>query len=185
MTGTARTTRTTRLFHFSDDGSFELFEPRPVRTPAKRVPGREWLNGPLVWAIDEWHQPMYLFPRECPRILFWALGSTTDEDRRRYLDSNARIIAHIEKRWLPALERAVLWRYEFSPKSFESLDDAGMWVSRTRVAPLAKAEFGDLPARLAEQGVELRVLDTLTSLRGMWDTSLHASGIRLRNAQGW
>ncbi len=25
----------------------------------------------------------------------------------------------------------------------------------------------------------------LTPLRGIWDTSLHASGIRLRNAQDW
>lgn len=25
----------------------------------------------------------------------------------------------------------------------------------------------------------------LTTLRGIWDTSLHASGVRLRNAQDW
>jgi hypothetical protein len=38
---------------------------------------------------------------------------------------------------------------------------------------------------LRSSGVELRVLDRLTPLRGVWDSSLHASGIRLRNAQGW
>jgi hypothetical protein len=33
--------------------------------------------------------------------------------------------------------------------------------------------------------VELRVMESLLPLRGVWDSSLHASGIRLRNARGW
>jgi len=41
----------------SDDPAIGYFEPRPVRIPSTRPEGREWLNGPLVWAIDEWHQP--------------------------------------------------------------------------------------------------------------------------------
>jgi hypothetical protein len=41
-----------RLFHFSDDPAIAIFTPRPVRVPAQRAPGREWLNGTLVWAID-------------------------------------------------------------------------------------------------------------------------------------
>ena len=28
-------------------------------------------------------------------------------------------------------------------------------------------------------------MHSLTTLRGIWDTSLHASGVRLRNAQDW
>jgi hypothetical protein len=43
----------------------------------------DWLNGPLVWAIDAWHQPMYLFPRDCPRILYWPLATTNAADRIR------------------------------------------------------------------------------------------------------
>lgn len=58
-----------RLFHFSEEPDIGHFEPRPVRTPAARRAGQEWLNGPLVWAIDEDHQRLYLFPRECPRIV--------------------------------------------------------------------------------------------------------------------
>jgi hypothetical protein len=82
-----------RLFHFSDDPAITIFEPRPVRVASKRPPGREWLNGPLVWAIDEWHQPMYLFPRDCPRILIWPTERTTAEDRRRYWGAgSARMI---------------------------------------------------------------------------------------------
>ena len=55
-----------RLFHFSDDPGIVAFEPRPVRIPSARAPGREWLNGPLVWAIGADHDFMYLFPRDCP-----------------------------------------------------------------------------------------------------------------------
>jgi hypothetical protein len=47
-----------RLFHFSDDPTIEIFTPRPVLVASKRPPGREWLNDPLAWAIDAWHQPM-------------------------------------------------------------------------------------------------------------------------------
>ena len=65
-----------RLFHFSDDPAIARFEPRAVLVPSPRAPGREWLNGPLVWAIDEPHQPMYLFPRDCPRILLWPRPET-------------------------------------------------------------------------------------------------------------
>lgn len=52
-----------RLFHFGERSDIEIFVPRPVTIPAKRAEGMDWLNGPLVWAIDDWHQPMYLFPR--------------------------------------------------------------------------------------------------------------------------
>jgi len=175
-----------RLFHFSDDDAIALFEPRPVRIPSPRPPGREWLNGPLVWAIDEWHQPLYLFPRDCPRILLWRLPRSTAADVDRYFGrSGARMLAYLEAGWLPQLERGSLNRYELPAASFESLDDAGMWVSRTAVQPLARTVFADLPAALAADGVELRVLATLTGLRDVWQTSLHASGIRLRNAKGW
>jgi hypothetical protein len=45
--------------------------------------------------------------------------------------------------------------------------------------------LGDLPAALRAEDVELRVMERLTPLRDVWSTSLHASGIRLRNAQDW
>ena len=53
-----------RLFHFSDDPAIGLFTPRPVRVAVARPSGQAWLNGPLVWSIDEAHQILYLFPRE-------------------------------------------------------------------------------------------------------------------------
>lgn len=173
-----------RLFHFSDDPGIARFEPRPVRVPSARPPGREWLNGALVWAIEEARQAMYLFPRDCPRILVWPLATTTVEDRLAWLGEGSAA-AYVEARWLAALSAARIYRYDLPTESFEDLDDAGMWVSRAPVAPLGMEELSDLPRVLRGLGVDLRVVESLTPLRGLWDTSLHASGIRLRNAVGW
>jgi hypothetical protein len=175
-----------RLFHFSDDATIEVFTPRAVRVPSERPAGREWLNGPLVWAIDEARQPMYLFPRDCPRILLWPLPSSNPADIEQWwAGSGARIIAYVEQAWLERLGCAVVHRYELPAAGFESLDDAGMWVARTPVRPIKATALSDLPAELMAQGVELRVVDSLVPLKGAWATTLHASGIRLRNAKGW
>jgi hypothetical protein len=178
--------RDMRLFHFSDDPAIALFKPRPVRVSSTRAPGREWLNGPLVWAIDERRQAMYLFPRECPRILLWTLPSTCEEDREQYWGaSDALMIAYVETAWLDRVKSAQLHRYELSPDSFEDLGDAGMWVSRTAVPPKTVTVVRDLPRELEMQGVALRPVESLVPLKNVWSTSLHASGIRLRNAKGW
>lgn len=175
-----------RLFHFSDDGDIARFVPRPVRVPAVRPPGRDWLNGPLVWAIDEARQPLYLFPRDCPRILLYPTPTTTPEDLALWWgERTCRMIAHIEWVWFERFRTARLYRYELPVNAFEDLNDTGMWVARREVEPFGVEILDDLPAALAEQGVELRLMERLVALRDVWDTSLHASGIRLRNAAGW
>jgi hypothetical protein len=175
-----------RLFHFSDDPSITLFEPRPVRVPSDRGQGRDWLNGPLVWAIDEAFAPMYLFPRDCPRIVLLRKPDTTPTDLARWFGpSNAKVLAHIESAWLESVSRSVLYRYELPSDDFEALHDAGMWVSREPVRPMRVDKLSDLPAALRAAEVELRVMDDLTPLRSVWGSTLHASGIRLRNAKGW
>ncbi|MFI4976960.1 MAG: DUF6886 family protein [Caulobacterales bacterium] len=175
-----------RLFHFSDDPTIEVFTPRPVRTPAERPPGREWLNGPLVWAIEEDWQAMYLFPRDCPRILLRQTAATTDADRDHWWgDRASRWIAHMEWAWFERLRAATAYRYHLPVAPFENLGDAGMWVAREAVEPLGMDAITDLPAALAAQGAELRLMHSLVPLKDVWDHSFHASGIRLRNAQGW
>ena len=175
-----------RLFHFSDDPSIARFVPRPVTIPSARTGGRDWLNGPLVWAIDELHSPMYLFPRDCPRILVWPVETTTPEDRELCFGATgARIIAHVERAWWDRLSTATIHRYELPPETFTSLDDAGMHVSRDEVAPLGVEPMSDLRTALRAAGAELRVVESLTPLRDVWKSTLHASGIRLRNAKGW
>lgn len=173
-----------RLFHFSDDPHIARFAPRAVRVPAKRPAGREWLNGPLVWAIDETHQAMYLFPRDCPRILIWPTARTTEADRERWFAaSRYGRIAFIERCWLEQIATQSVYRYELPRESFEDLDDAGMWVSRHAVDPIRVDEVSALPRELNALGVELRAVEKLLALQDVFESSLHASGIRLRNAR--
>jgi hypothetical protein len=176
-----------RLYHFSEDPSIEAFEPRPVRVPSVRPEGMAWLNGPLVWAIDEAHQRLYLFPRDCPRILLWSTPATTAADRARWLDGSPDgcALAYIESRWLERFEAARLFRYELPAETFVDLGDAGMWVSRVGVTPRAVVEVRELGAALERSRVELRIVESLVPLQGAWHSTVHASGIRLRNAHGW
>jgi hypothetical protein len=175
-----------QLFHFSDRGDIARFDPRPVAVPAARKPGQEWLNGPLVWAIDDWHQPMYLFPRDCPRVILWPTAATTEQDRTAWLgDGGPRMVAYLERPWLERFRSARLIRYRLPPESFESLADAGMWVSRSGVIPLETVAIEDLPAALTEQDAELRIVDSFAAVRAALSSSLHVSGIRLRNSRTW
>ncbi|MFZ3590896.1 DUF6886 family protein [Bacillus sp. DJP31] len=65
------------LFHFSEDSSIRIFHPRPHPTHPN-LPN-------LVWAIDEDRSPMYLVPRDCPRIAYWPVHSTSLRRQRAFL----------------------------------------------------------------------------------------------------
>ncbi|MFN0146142.1 MAG: DUF6886 family protein [Dehalococcoidia bacterium] len=172
------------LYHFSEDPSITTFHPRAV--DGTRPPGREWLNAPLVWAIDAWHAPAYLFPRECPRILWWPLPTTAQADLDRYWERRGcRMVANIEWAWSTRLATTALYRYTFAADSFVSIEDHGVHVSREAVTPLNVERVPDLLAALREADIELRLLPSLLPLRHMWGTTLHVSGIRLRNAAHW
>ena len=69
--------------------------------------------------------------------------------------------------------------------AFENLDDAGMWISRAPATTIEVTRLDDLEYALQTQNVELRILESLIPLRDVWSSSLHASGIRLRNVEGW
>ena len=151
-----------RLYHFSDDPAIQIFEPRPVRVPAPRRAGMEWLNGPLVWAIDEAHSPLYLFPRECPRIVFWRKPDSPARDVERFLDPKSRMTAYVETGWTERIKDASLIRYVLPAETFVDLEDAGMHVTRGRVVPLSVERLDDLPRRLADRNVVLRHVVSLT-----------------------
>jgi hypothetical protein len=172
------------LYHFSDAEGIEVFTPRPPKVAVPRAAGSEWLNGPLVWAIDDFHQPMYLFPRDCPRVFAWPVETTTPPDREAFKAiTSCRMVAHIEQRWLDRLSRAVLHRYTLPAEAFEPLHDAGLHVARGAVMPLAVDRVDDIPRALENAGVELRVLPSLKTLQPLWSTSLHVGAIGLRKAR--
>jgi len=176
-----------QLYHFSDDASIGEFVPRPVRVPSVRTEGMDWLNGPLVWAIEDARQQLYLFPRDCPRIVLWRTARTSSEDRERWLPGidDDGCLAYIESHWSTRFASAVLYRYALPTEHFIDLHDAGMWVSRERVTPIDRLEVRDLGTALVNCRTTLRIVDSLLPLRDVWHSSVHASGIRLRNARGW
>lgn len=179
------------LFHFGDDPGIAVFVPRTLRVAVDRGPDRAWLNGPLVWATDSRHGLLYLSPRECPRIVIWPTDTTSPEDRDAWFGGRScRAIAFIEDDWRDRLRAAALYRYALPACGFEDIDDVGMWVSRRAVVPSGLDVPDDLPGALDDEAVELRSLPRLTPLRSIRQTTLHASGIRTRNAQdgepaGW
>ncbi len=168
-----------KLWHFSDDPDIAVFHPHVARTSAIR-------DQAYVWAIDQWHAPMYYLPRDCPRACFWAGERTTPLDRERWLHGGqARFVMAVEARWLERIREAVLYRYQMPPDTFAPLadaEDSGHYVSRQAVVPAAVQPMRDLLNTILGEGVELRVLDRLGPLwsRVHRDSTLHHSGTRVR-----
>lgn len=165
------------LYHFSEEDNIEIFHPR--KHPS--FPDRP----PMVWAIDDDRSPLYLFPRDCPRIGFWATPETNDDDREKFLHTTSadKIIA-IESGWLERLQRTRLYRYSFVSDHFTMMDEgAGYFISYETEQPLEITPVGSLLEALVKRGVELRMMPSLTPLADQLPkTTLHYSMIRMRNA---
>ena len=165
------------IYHYSEDPTISEFVPRPSR-----------LGAPLVWAIDAEHAPLYELPRDCPRVCFWPLPTSSAEDLARWWEPVAgnKVIA-IEAAWLDQVRAAMLYRYVFGlHQGFEPIHDHGVHVCAHPVQPLAVEPMGDLLACQMALGVELRICQSLVPLgRAIINTSLHFSLIRMRNAVGW
>jgi len=169
-------TRDLRLFHISDQPGIARFEPRPA-------PGTD---KPVVWAIDEYHVPNYLLPRDCPRVTFYADAESDPRDVETLLGpSGATHVVAVEACWLPRIRDARLIQYEFDPAAFEPLDPgAGYYVSRDAVAPIAETRIDDVLAALLECDVELRIMQSLWAIReAAIESSPQYSIIRMRNAR--
>ena len=156
------------LWHFSEDPSLTRFVPRDGK----------------VWAIDGPHSWLYWFPRDCPRACFWAAESTTDDDVECWLDGDRdRRVAVVETSWLERLRAVRLYAYRMPPEPFDVVEDDRFYIASTPVEAIEVVELGDLLARHAAAGNELRIAPTLNPL---WDrvieSTLDFSGIRLRNA---
>lgn len=165
------------LFHFSENPSIDVFRPH-------RAKGREH-EPPRVWAIDAEHAPLYWFPRDCPRITFWAGAGTTPADRERFLSlGGAARVQVTENAWLERMCSAKLYVYSFAPEPFVlHPEPGGFYVSDREVVPERCEGVGDLLERHAEAGIELRFTPSLWPLqRAVAGSSLEFSMVRLRNA---
>lgn len=167
------------LYHFSEDGSITEFRPRaPLAHPE---------NAPLVWAIDEHHSPLYYLPRDCPRVAFWPITSTSTSDAEQWMtDPAARMVICVEAAWLERIQTCQLWRYQFSPDGFVDCHDHGVHTSDQAVRPLGCHKVPDLLAAITTSDVELRICRSLVPVAvAIQRSTLHFSLIRMRNAAGW
>ena len=164
------------LWHFSEDPGLGVFEPL--------VPAAAPEEPPLVWAVDNRHAPMFWFPRDCPRGCIWASSTTSAKDRERFFGQTSATRVHVmEAAWLERLRECRLYGYRLPAAGFVPSDVGGYWVSAEEVTAEERIEVGDLLARHASPGIELRITP---SLWPFWNrvvgSTVEFSGIRLRNA---
>jgi hypothetical protein len=162
------------LWHISENPSIERFEPHVSATAAS--------SEPRVWAIDTRHQPLYWFPRDCPRGTFWATPDTTPADAE--LLGGARRVHVIEDGWLDRMRAASVFAYRLPEGTFSPDPEVGgYWLSREAVVPLELVKLGDLVARHEQAEITLR---TVPDVWPVWNrvvgSTLEYSGMRLRNA---
>jgi hypothetical protein len=132
------------LYHFSEDPTIETFRPHQAFGQEDKPP--------CVWAIDAEYAPLYWFPRDCPRITFWADDGTTEADKESFLSLGAAKRVHaIESLWLGRMRDCTLYAYHFGATSFKRYPEAcGYHVAYTEVAPLRCEPVGDLLERHVE-----------------------------------
>ncbi|HWB52668.1 MAG TPA: hypothetical protein VG722_00680 [Tepidisphaeraceae bacterium] len=161
------------LYHISEEGGIERFEPRPAT-------GHDY---PVVWAISEDRLRNYLLPRDCPRVTFFGGAKTSAEDVARFLGSSSAVVA-IEAGWLDRIRQTKLYCYHLPRETFHLVDRcAGYFHSKETVVPEGVEVIEDLLAAIVSRGVELRVMPSLWELHdAVVASTLSYSMIRMRNA---
>ena len=140
------------LWHYSEDPAIERFVPH--------VPATNPEQPPMVWTIDDVHAPLFWFPRDCPRITFWAddgsppdrLGATTRHPGARHRGGLARAGAERASSGCTGSR---------STGSSRGPTPTATGCRTTSTPPLDVAPVGDLFERHRERGIELRVLADL------------------------
>jgi hypothetical protein len=146
------------LLHYSEDPEISVFEPHVPRTnPTEQ---------PAVWALDPAHAPLYWFPRDCPRAAVWA---NDDEQRARLEERFATTASRVQwapRSWVDRIRDCPLYEYRFDPGPFVPWPDAeGQWIAQSPVSVVEVQPVGDLIARHARRGVDLRLVADLAPVR--------------------
>ncbi|WP_213453355.1 DUF6886 family protein [Rhizomonospora bruguierae] len=168
-----------QVLHFSEDPAITRFVPHVAATARQ--------SEAYVWAVDHTRAPDYWFPRECPRAMAWATGTSSAADQARIIGPGGGTRVHaIEYKWLAAMRTVRLFAYRLPADRFTPIGSPvpHAVVATEPVEPLGPPErVGDLFALHEQAGIQLRVLPTLWPL---WDavvrSTLGFSGIRLANA---
>ena len=169
-----------KLYHVSESPNINCFVPRAAPERSARA------GEHLVWAIGEKLLHNYLLPRDCPRVCFYPVPSSTPEDiAKLMLNSLAEHVVAIESNWFKKAHTTPVYLYELPPETFTLEDEgAAYYVSQDKVKPLSTQEIPIPIENLIERKVELRILPNLWPLRdAVVRSSLQYSCIRMRNAQ--
>jgi hypothetical protein len=164
------------LWHYSENPGLSHFRPR--------APATNRAAGPLVWAVDTRHAPMFWFPRDCPRGCIWPVSTTTAADREQFFgQSDASRIHVIEAAWLARMQQCRVYAYRLPAQNFRPHEVGGYWVSGEQVDAVERVAVDDLPGRHARAGIELRVIPSIWPFwRRVTDSTVEFSGSRLVNA---
>ncbi len=172
---------TLRLFHFSEEPDIQTFAPRIAKTnPDPDIP-------PYVWAIEERLAHNFYFPRDCPRVTYFAKEDTSEADIERFFgNTTAKYILAIESGWLERMRQTTIYSYELPVqtfKPFEGASGAAYHVSSETIEPLAVTTIKDLVAAIADRGAELRITPSLWPLRNaIIESTVQFSISRFKNA---
>jgi len=168
-----------QVLHFSEDPTIKRFVPHVAATSA--------LGTPYVWAVDGDRCQDHWFPRQCPRVMAWAVDRTAPGEIERIIGAGCGTRVHaIEYAWLRAVIEVRLYAYRLPAAPFVPMGDPPhAVVAQVAVEPLGPPEpVTDLIELHEEAGIQLRVLDRLWPFwHQVTASTLEYSGIRLRNAR--
>jgi hypothetical protein len=116
----------------------------------------------LVWALAEQSLPNFLTPRDCPRVGFRAVETTTQADIERFFSSSARHCVAIEYGWHRQMLETTLFVYEFDIANFHM--GGGFYVSEHEETPIDMIKYDNLYEELFNRNVEVRILNNLWEL---------------------
>ena len=170
-----------QLYHISEEANIQIFKPRPSPSYFENI------NDDVVFAVSDKLLHNYLFPRDCPRVTFYAGPNTTETDKEKFLgQTSAQFVIAIESKWLPTLQQTKLYCYEFPKECFLLLDEcAGYYISYMTVTPNSVYTIVNALEELFKRNIELRILPNLWKLADAVVTStLSFSLIRIKNAKG-
>ena len=143
------------FYHVSDDPGITEFIPRiTARTDMDNFKG-------YVRALDERGLINFMTPRNCPRVYYYAVETTTEEDIAKYFASSARHGIAIENIWHECMTKASLYIYELDAITFYKADGPGYYISEQTQIPLSVTKVDNLFEQLFEKNVEVRILPNL------------------------
>ena len=90
------------IFHISENGEIKTFKPRPSPSVINGI------AGDVVFGISNRLLHNYLFPRDCPRVAYYANPETTQTDRDKFLQTAAEFVIAVEAKWAPAIQQTTL-----------------------------------------------------------------------------